>query len=121
LAERPGSFRGVGTRVADWLLTWNSTTRVPSLLDSARLESEILGPAKLIAPLLRDGGDYLHWLEGRCRTVVGWSVPRVAVHGDLTMWNVILGQSGALGVVDWESAREDGLPLVDLVYALADG
>ena len=36
------------------------------------------------------------------------------------MWNMLLGEQGRLGVVDWESARENGLPLVDFFYAMAD-
>jgi hypothetical protein len=36
------------------------------------------------------------------------------------MANVLLGDGVPIGVVDWEMAREDGLPLVDLVYAIAD-
>ena len=47
-------------------------------------------------------------------------MPLVATHNDLTMVNVFVERSGSLGVVDWESAREQGLPLVDFYYAAAD-
>jgi hypothetical protein len=36
------------------------------------------------------------------------------------MVNVFVERSGSLGVVDWEDAREQGLPLVDFYYAAVD-
>ena len=37
------------------------------------------------------------------------------------MWNVVVtGEHEPLGIVDWEAARIDGLPLVDLYYAIVD-
>jgi thiamine kinase-like enzyme len=42
-----------------------------------------------------------------------------AAHNDLTMANVWLSD-GRIGVLDWETAAGDGLPLSDLWYALAD-
>jgi hypothetical protein len=46
-------------------------------------------------------------------------VPAVLQHNDLGCWNVVVGPSGFTSV-DWESAREHGLPLWDLVYFLTD-
>jgi hypothetical protein len=36
------------------------------------------------------------------------------------MWNILLGEQGQLGVIDWESASEKGLPFVDFFYAVTD-
>jgi hypothetical protein len=47
------------------------------------------------------------------------ALPAVLQHNDVGCWNVVLGRSG-FTVVDWESAREHGLPLWDLVYFLTD-
>ena len=46
-------------------------------------------------------------------------VPSTLLHDDLGSWNVIVG-SGGFAAIDWEDARDDGLPLVDLVYFLTD-
>ncbi len=46
-------------------------------------------------------------------------LPAVLQHNDVGCWNVVVGSSG-FTVVDWESAREHGLPLWDLVYFLTD-
>src|SRR5207302_1122894 len=37
-----------------------------------------------------------------------------------TMANVLLGRRGGIGIVDWDTVRADGLPLVDFLYAAVD-
>ena len=58
--------------------------------------------------------------DSLCRSLVGTTVAFVATHNDLTMVNVFVAQSGALGIVDWEAGRERDLPLVDFYYGAAD-
>jgi hypothetical protein len=41
-------------------------------------------------------------------------------HRDCSPWNVVLDQSGAPGLHDWESAEPHGLPGLDLAYFLAN-
>jgi hypothetical protein len=45
-------------------------------------------------------------------------VPAVVQHGDVFGENVMLQNDGGFAVLDWESAREHGLPLWDLFYFL---
>jgi thiamine kinase-like enzyme len=45
-------------------------------------------------------------------------VPAVLQHGDVYGENVLLAGDGGFTVVDWESAREHGLPLWDILYFL---
>lgn len=45
-------------------------------------------------------------------------LPVVCVHNDFTLWNIV-ENSGNLGVFDWGDASPKGLPLMDLIYALA--
>jgi hypothetical protein len=47
-------------------------------------------------------------------------LPLVPEHRDCSPWNVILSPSGAPALLDWESAEPEGLPLLDLVYFLAN-
>lgn len=46
-------------------------------------------------------------------------LPRVIEHGDLSHPNLIRLAAGGIGVVDWELAEVDGLPLHDLSFFLA--
>jgi hypothetical protein len=46
-------------------------------------------------------------------------LPAVSQHNDLGTWNVVADGENFV-VVDWENAREIGLPLWDLLYFLAD-
>jgi hypothetical protein len=39
-------------------------------------------------------------------------------HRDCSPWNIVVTASGAPGLLDWESAEPDGLPVLDLVYFL---
>jgi hypothetical protein len=46
-------------------------------------------------------------------------VPAVLVHGDLASgYNVLVDGAGRPGVIDWETARGNGLPLLDLLPLL---
>jgi len=51
-------------------------------------------------------------LSGFTELPLGWT------HNDCTPWNTVVTEQG-LGLFDWETAEETGLPLVDLVYCLA--
>jgi hypothetical protein len=43
-------------------------------------------------------------------------VPAVIEHRDYGPWNIFIDDAGQLTVLDWESSRLDGLPLLDLIY-----
>ena len=43
-------------------------------------------------------------------------VPAVIEHRDYGPWNIFVDDAGQLAVLDWESSRVDGLPLLDLIY-----
>ena len=44
----------------------------------------------------------------------------VCEHRDFGPWNIHIENDGSIGVVDWVDARPYGLPLLDLVYFLAN-
>jgi hypothetical protein len=48
------------------------------------------------------------------------SLPSVLRHGNLGTWNVIARDQDEFSVIDWETAREHGLPLCDLVFFLGN-
>jgi len=94
--------------VAAWLLRLaEETAAPPEALETERrrLEAEVVPRWKT---------------EGLPQTLVADLPPTPAVfqHGDVFGDNVVLGPRGRFTVLDWESAREHGLPLWDLFYFL---
>lgn len=120
LAE--GEIRALGLveRLAGWLEAWNQATAAPGVLDQKWMDIELLAPARRIAPLLSAGDVYLTWLREFATGLLGSSLPRVASHNDLTMANVLLAGDAMPGIIDWEAAREDGIPLSDFFYLVVD-
>ena len=54
-------------------------------------------------------------LGGVLASMAGVELQSTVVHGDFAPWN-ILDDNGTIGVIDWEFASLDGLPLLDRVY-----
>ncbi len=120
LRERPGAVAEVISDVSGWLNRWHAATARELELTPARSEQLILGPARLVAPHLESGAAYLDWLTNACGRIGGHEVPFVCAHNDLTMSNILVDDQGRIGVVDWEEARPDGLPLADFWYSACD-
>jgi Phosphotransferase enzyme family len=119
LASQPQRLNGIIERVSAWLERWNLATKVMRPFDRGLIDKAILAPVMCLAPHLQHGLEYRDWLVERCATIND-PVPLVAAHNDLTVWNVLLDEQGRLGVVDWESAQDESLPLIDLFYAVVD-
>jgi thiamine kinase-like enzyme len=113
----PAAF---ASRLTDWLERWNRATRTIRTIDRGWLEREVLAPAGAVAPRLSGGTGYLERLRSQCAAVEGNAVPLVAAHCDLTTSNIVDVPGGRLGILDWESSQEAGLPLRDLAYGLVD-
>jgi hypothetical protein len=103
---------------------------VPRALDELELDGvpvtvESVVPGRQAAETLRGHERAARELVARLTEwLVRWNAGTtdgtvVAVHQDLTMTNVLLS-GDALGIVDWASARPDGLPLTDFFYAALD-
>jgi len=120
LTSRPNRLTEVIDRVIVWLESWNRSTLIIRPLDREFLEKELLTAAALLAPLLGQGQAYRNWLTQCCLTLAGAPATLVATHNDLTTWNILMGEQEDLGVIDWESASEKGLPFVDFFYAVTD-
>lgn len=120
LRQDPQQFTSVVEMLAAWLARWHRRTMTMAHLTPERQESEILLPARILIDELPRGGPYLDWLARRSDMFVRRPVPWVAAHNDLTMSNVLRDADGRLGIVDWEGAQPDGLPLSDFWYAACD-
>jgi hypothetical protein len=95
--------------VADWIVQIGRTTAAGP--DSLAEERRRLA-AQTVPPWLGHGAGA--GLVDELPAVGG-----VLQHNDLGTWNIVVGEDG-FRVLDWESARERGLPLWDLFYFLAD-
>ena len=120
LARRPSRRDEILRSVGGWLEAWSRSTCRLELIDEKGLEHRVLEPARRLQAAFENGAQYLGWLEGRCRALVGRAVPMVAAHNDLTMANLLLTDGNVPGVLDWEAATPDGLPLGDFAYAAVD-
>jgi len=121
LSYHPKRLPEVFECVSSWLERWNRETMVVRPMHRELLERDILAPAATLASLLKKRSEYRDWLQMRSVRLVGAPAPLVATHNDLTMWNIFRENKVDIGIIDWETARDTGLPLVDLFYAVVDG
>ena len=121
LAGSPAAIPALLRTVAGWLVDWNAATVVRRPFGADDAERLVLAPARAVAPRLDDDGGetWLAELERACTAVEGTEVPFVSAHNDLTAANLLLG-ADRVGVVDWEEAAPQCLPLGDFAYAAAD-
>jgi hypothetical protein len=119
LRSRPAALDAVVEQVGGWLDRWNLITAAVAPLREDDVDRWVTGPARRIADELPEGARYLSALDRLCDRLVGTSAPRVSAHNDLTMYNVFLSDAG-IGVIDWEGASSDALPLMDTEYMIVD-
>ena len=120
LRRSPAQLDAVLRAVGDWLLAWNRATATTATASQALLERRLVAPAARLAAARPALAQHAEAMRRLAASLEGTALVTVAVHDDLTMSNVLVGPSG-LAIVDWEAASADGLPLLDLWYALADG
>jgi Phosphotransferase enzyme family len=120
LMRSPGRFPEIVGAMSSWQERWNRATVAIAPVTTGPLRREVVGPADELAGLIPDGAAYRDWLAARCASLPDRTLPLVAKHNDLTMWNVVLDGHGSIGVIDWAEAEESGLPLTDFFYAVVD-
>jgi aminoglycoside phosphotransferase len=120
LAERPGELVTIIDQLSAWLERWHRETVKHVELTPAYSEQIILAPVRSLINALHCGPEYLGWLSAESSRLVGSKVPLVSTHNDLTMTNVVRDRDGYSGVVDWERALPQGLPLADFWYSVCD-
>ena len=113
----PATFADLAARVTGWLT---------ELVDDGAPRPAAEWRQRLIEePLARFGRDFgavAAATAERCRDVLAklGDLPAAAEHRDCSPWNVVVDTDGSLGLLDWESAEPNGLPVPDLVYFLAN-
>jgi hypothetical protein len=97
----------------DWVATLGLKTRRPSTNIWSSTRDGILGEFEAMFGRLVDPS--LMSLTRARLSSVG-KLPIVFEHRDFAPWNILLAKDGSLAVLDWESARSDGVPGLDLAY-----
>jgi hypothetical protein len=117
-ALTPTSFPNLAGRVTEWLASlaargerspradwWERLVELPLATFTGQfgsvLEPGLLESVSARLEVLRD-------------------LPLVFEHRDCSPWNIVLGEDGQPGLLDWESAEPRGLPCRDLVYFLSN-
>ena len=96
--------------VAGWIVELGKRTRAEG--ETLQAEQERL--ANEVIPLFRQDGIQASLVEDL------QGLPSVLRHGNLGTWNVIARDGDTFSVIDWETAREHGMPLCDLVFFLSN-
>jgi aminoglycoside phosphotransferase (APT) family kinase protein len=104
-----------------FLLRLHRVTAVPTPMDEAgyeRLISPLLNAAAQRNPALESA--IAQWNVPLRRHLAGTVLPAVFQHGDFKVENVIYepGSGRLMSVIDWEHARQPGLPVLDPLYLL---
>jgi hypothetical protein len=120
LESNASLFSPVMSNIVAWLERWHRLTVVVRSLKWDQFEQALLIPLDRVSSSIQGAEKYRSWLVARYQVVAEVPAPLVAAHNDLTMSNVLLDKHGQLGVVDWETACLESLPLVDFYYAITD-
>ena len=112
----PGNTLGMALKVTDWLA---------SLVIGEPHRPRADWWDRLVEPALHDfeqafGSVLNSNVLPQCREILNHlgDLPPAFEHRDCSPWNLLVTDSGELAVLDWESAEQDGLPALDLVYFL---
>jgi Phosphotransferase enzyme family len=111
LTERPPEE--IAAVAADWLAGFAGRTRSPASSAWTVQRDLALATFETMFGELVDPG--LMQVTRRRLSAVG-DLPVVFEHRDFAPWNTLLDQTGTLSVLDWESAKRNGMPALDLVY-----
>ena len=121
LRHSPDRIVPVIDLLGTWLHRWNGLTAVIKKVTEEHVARWLWSPLERLRADVDPLGSYQLRLEGLIATISGTRLPVVAAHSDLTMTNVLLlDRSRRLGIVDWEVAETEALPLTDFFYAVTD-
>jgi glycosyltransferase involved in cell wall biosynthesis len=114
----PASFPRLAAAVTDWLvaLAAQADARPPHEWRERLIEQPLVELERQFGPVLEPGA------VGRARRCLGavGPLPLIVEHRDCAPWNILLTSAREPALLDWESAQASGLPLLDLVYFLAN-
>jgi hypothetical protein len=120
LRRSPDRIVTVIDLLGGWLQRWYRSTALAQTLTEGHVARWLWEPLDHLRAEIDPLGTYQRWLEGLVSAISETCVPVVAAHSDLTMTNVLFERCRGLGIVDWEVAESEALPLTDFFYAVTD-
>ena len=120
LRRSPDHIVTVIDLLGGWLHRWNGSTAVVQTVTEGHVAKWLRKPLEHLRTEGYPLGSYERQLEGLIATISGMCLPVVPAHSDLTMTNVLIDRSRRLGIVDWEVAESEALPLTDFFYSVTD-
>jgi len=120
---RRGMLAGQLDVMFSWCLGLQAASGQSVLVDDELIDTKLVPRAE--AGLAALGGDtrveaLLDQAIERARRLVGTPLQLVVAHGDFWAGNVLVDRGRVAGVVDWERASVDDLPIWDPVKAVLD-
>lgn len=111
------NFAELAMQVTDWQVTLakQSSGRTAEIDRGARISQLLAGVDRLPGQMMDARTLAQTW---GLLSALG-KMPSVCAHNDFTPWNLI-GTKAGLGAIDWGDAEWDGMPMLDLVYVLAN-
>jgi aminoglycoside phosphotransferase (APT) family kinase protein len=112
----PATYATLASTATEWLVSLaGRPPPVPRSLWFPRLADAVVERFETNFQRVLDERD-----RAASRELVGalGDLPLVFEHADFAPWNLLVDGRGKLGVLDWESSRDEGLPGLDLLYFL---
>lgn len=110
------NYRDLALKATDWLI---------KLAGESRSATSGSGWSQQIELLLNDFSEKFDQILDRrdieaARRIIKQieALPSIIEHRDFSPWNVLITSNDEIGILDWESAELNGLPLLDLIYFL---
>jgi hypothetical protein len=117
LRRRPGDLAPFADRLVSTLEAWNLGSREILPFGASEAARQLAADLAVVEQRLET--DLVAAARRRLEEASGMTTAVAPAHGDVSMWNLVVGPQG-LTLVDWEAARPHLLPGFDAEYALVD-
>jgi hypothetical protein len=117
LRRRPHDLPTFADRLVSTLEAWNLGSREVVRFGASDAARQLAADLAIVEPQLEPGD--VAAVRRSLDEVSAETTPVAPAHGDVSMWNIVVGAHG-LTLVDWEAARPQLLPGFDAEYALVD-
>jgi hypothetical protein len=117
LRRRPHDLPAFADRLVSTLEAWNLGSREVLPFGATEAARQLAADLAVVEPQLEAA--HVALIRRRLEQASAETAPVAPAHGDVSMWNVVVGAHG-LTLVDWEAARQQLLPGFDAEYALVD-
>jgi thiamine kinase-like enzyme len=114
-------LQSISQLVFSWILELHQHTKISSIEEPGWYSRLIEKPLDYFGanfPLMQEEIELLKKTRAIADQIKGEEIPLVFEHGDMSHPNLLLVGQDKLGVLDWETSTEIGLPFSDLFFFL---